>query len=197
MATRFQIEASGGGSKIDTAVACANAITELSEFYERIRTKYESFDPRWTSPGATPEVIAQLLQEARVEVRVLVRKARRKVLGWTYASEPGRVYLNARRLERTATSIVATLVHEWVHCVDAASVHEFHHGSNKPAGKEHSAPYWIDRLAAEIAGRFFLGEDLEASLTQAHALQDEDELLEGMNWADVHLLDETSDTALT
>jgi hypothetical protein len=191
MNSEFRVEGPAGNDHVESAVALANAIIQMPEFYERIARKAEPFDRRWTSPGATPEVIAMLLRSASVEVRIRMAKARRKVLGWTYFNQPGIVYLNSRRLDRTRTSIVATLIHEWVHCVDGISHHDFHHGDNSSRGKDNSAPYWIDTLAAEMASAFF-GEDLAHSLAVAHALTEGDELLEGLQVAEVARLSDAT-----
>lgn len=188
MNSQFRIEGASSASNVDAAVALANTIIRTPEFYDRIRVKPEGFDRRWTSPAATPEAIAQLLRESRVDVRVRLQKARRKVLGWTYLNQPEVVYLNSRRLDRTRTSIVATLIHEWVHCVDGISELDFHHGDNSARGKENSAPYWIDTIAAEMASKFFADEDLAESIALAHAMSGSDELLEGLQLADNGLL---------
>ncbi|MDP2227143.1 MAG: hypothetical protein Q8J78_06670, partial [Moraxellaceae bacterium] len=136
--------------RVVEGIILAQKVTDSPEFYHRISSKMEPFDPRFTSEDATPEAVSATLRGASIVVRVRLQKARRKVLGWTYAADPSVVYLNIRRLDRTPIDIARTLVHEWVHAVDAVSDLEFHHGNNSRNGKSESAPYWIDDLAGKL-----------------------------------------------
>ncbi len=135
---------------VDVAIGLANAVTSHKGFYERIAAKTEPFDAKFTDKEVTPAALAEILYSSPVIVNVKIKKAWRRVLGWTYLGKPENVYLNVRRLDRPVSEIASTLIHEWVHAVDATHPLSFHHGNNKPAGKGNSAPYWIDKLAGEI-----------------------------------------------
>lgn len=149
--TRFKLRSMVRNENVHAAIALANLVTSLDVFYQRIRDRDRPFDPRFTSPSATPRAVAEELRNSTLTVSVRVEKhRRRRVLGWTLIGSPDVVYLNSKALGRPTIEIAATLVHEWVHAVDDLSPLDFHHGKNDPSGKDDTAPYAIDRLAREI-----------------------------------------------
>jgi len=71
-------------------------------------------------------------------------------------SDPYNIYLNTRHLKREISSLVATLVHEFIHCLEAIVKKDhpwifFNHGNNSPTNKEDTAQYWMDYMAARYA----------------------------------------------
>lgn len=148
---RFKLTSMVRNENMNTALALANLVTSLDEFYRRIASRGQPFDKRFTSSDATPEAVADELRRSALVVTVRVqKKIRRRVLGWTYTGHPDVVYLNSRALNRPAIEIASTLVHEWVHAVDDLSPLDFHHGDNNPTGKSNAAPYAIDQLAWDL-----------------------------------------------
>lgn len=161
---RFHVEVEGQSEHVETAVAIANALTNMGEFYEVIASKPTPFDPQWTGALATPKRVAELLRVTAVTITVKLRKhLLKRVKGWTYPNEPEVVYLNTRALNRPRTEIVATLIHEWVHSIDNLVPEDFGHGDNSPDGKDDSAPYWIDAQAAAMAAKLFDADGLPTS----------------------------------
>jgi len=62
-------------------------------------------------------------------------------------SQPDRMYLNTRKLNRSTGSIAATIIHEYIHFLDHLDKnHSFGHGDNSPVGKANTCPYWVDNL---------------------------------------------------
>jgi len=72
-------------------------------------------------------------------------------LGYFSPSQPDHIFLNNRKLNRSKGSIVATLIHEMIHFCDYLNeVDSYGHGDNSPAGKENTAPFYIDNIAESI-----------------------------------------------
>ena len=68
-------------------------------------------------------------------------------------SDPNSIYINTAKLDRSLGSVVATLLHEFIHMVDNYdTLHSYGHGDNSARGKQNTAPYWIDNLAQHHAG---------------------------------------------
>jgi hypothetical protein len=151
---------------VHLAIGLANTVTSLDAFYNRIASKKEPFDPRFTSDGATPSIIAEILRKSPVTITVHIGKPKNRfsrALGWTYPGDPQNVYLNVRRLDRAPDDIARTLVHEWVHATDDIHPLNFHHGNNNWKGKGNTAPYWIDELAGQFLAKLVEGVGLSPS----------------------------------
>lgn len=65
-------------------------------------------------------------------------------MAWTNEKEPI-VYFNTRKNPRKMDSMINTAVHECLH------KHGYSHGSNSPAGKEKTVPYWVGEIAQRHA----------------------------------------------
>ena len=63
------------------------------------------------------------------------------------------IHLNQNKLDRTVEDTVATLIHECVHIIDTEPHLSFGHGNNYARGKEHSAPYLIEKIAQEVIAK--------------------------------------------
>ena len=165
---------------VEQAIGIANAITASDRFYQRIANKQEAFDARFTSAEAVPERLAEVLRNSPVTVTVYLAKHRRRILGWINGNDHTQVFLNVRRLNRPVADIVRTLVHEWVHAVDATHPWRFDHGGNSPSGKQGSAPYWIDREAGTLASEMLCSlADVVKPMTEDALACDGDEFVEG------------------
>lgn len=141
----------GSHTKIDRCISEANKLLKGDyRFYEKIKAKPTPFD----MSTATPKQIAEFLQEnygvLKCEVHLYHKKFTR-ALAYFDRRYPNRIYINTAKLNRTDGSVIATIVHEWVHLVDEwIKNHRFGHGDNSAAGKQNTAPYWIDNVAQAI-----------------------------------------------
>jgi hypothetical protein len=131
------------------AVGFANQLLNDPMFYSNIAAKGH-FD----LSTASAAVVAEVLQSSNLVFAVelfypnLLTFKYRKTLAYTDSRFPNRLFLNFKKLNRTAESIVATIIHESVHAVDdATQMYTFGHGNNSAVGKENTAPYWIGNLA--------------------------------------------------
>jgi len=71
--------------------------------------------------------------------------------GYFSPNNPNSIFLNTRKLNRSKGSIVSTLIHEMIHYCDSINTKEsYGHGDNSPAGKENTAPFYIDNIAESI-----------------------------------------------
>ena len=176
------------------AADLANKLVRDSSFYNLIAAKQGGFDRRFTSPNLTPSILASVLSTTPINMNIRLGSARRKVLGWTYPSDPNTVWLNIKRLERDPVDIARTLIHEWVHAVDSLCVdYYFHHGTNDPSGKGNSAPYWIDGLAGRqlniLAGSIDkslgLSKDFSQPLVDVLMPDNDSEFIELASYSDI------------
>lgn len=83
-----------------------------------------------------------------------------KAYGYYTKSRPFDVNINIRKMNRSTSSFVATLVHEMIHAIDGLDmIHDFGHGSNSSDSKDDTAPYWIGTLASKYYGDEQIPED--------------------------------------
>jgi hypothetical protein len=141
---------SGSYSNVNMAVKMANNLLNNNNFYQLIRT-YQRFD----MSDVTNDMIAALMK--RHSTLTITVKTYKPWWPWSKAvamfkpSEPHTVYLSSRRLNRSAASVVGSLLHEYVHLVDNLySEYSFGHGSNSKYGKENTAPYAIGTMAYQF-----------------------------------------------
>jgi hypothetical protein len=153
--------------KLSDAVKEANRILELDEFYTDISMR------RFDKSTAHGSHIATAIKEFRDGPRVfeVVEYRSRfpsRVNAYVLTSNPNRLYINVRNVNsRTLASVVATVVHEAVHAVDAHDKkHSYGHGDNSAAGKANCAPNWIGnhakkfvRYSSDKLTHFMLDED--------------------------------------
>ena len=133
--------------KMDRCVDRANELLRDSDFYEKISQKM-SFDMATCSPEYIAKKMKQKLGVLKCHVKLYRGRRWSKALAYFTPSDPDAIYINTRRLGRSDGSVIATIIHEWVHLVDHDDLKEsFGHGSNSPVGKQNTAPYWIDNLA--------------------------------------------------
>lgn len=136
---------------ISDAIQDANFILENEEFHITLSAK-NSFD----SSNASGKIISDLIKTSTVVAIVETYKPIpvppwSRANAYTKQSEPNKIFLNRRKLNRSIESIAATLVHEYIHLVDFEnSNYNFGHGDNSSTNKEDTAPYWIDILAYEM-----------------------------------------------
>jgi hypothetical protein len=154
----MQIEKpSFAAGNLDLAITVANQFLKGERgFFDEVR-QIPAFDyskhVATGKPVSGKEVVEELSR--KVDVTVQTYKPWNP---WTRAlakTLPGTViYLNARTLDRSVPSLVATLIHESVHIADnAQKALSFGHGNNYAAGKENSAPYKLDAIAERIASK--------------------------------------------
>lgn len=137
----------GDQEAVVRATGLANGILSNPQFYTRIRER-----ARFDLTEVTPQRIATLMEQCAVQLRVELYRhlLPSRALGYEDPAHPDRVFLNARKLDRSDASIVGTIIHEAVHAVDAVSPERFGHGDNSPVGKDNTAPYWIGNLAISL-----------------------------------------------
>lgn len=127
----------------------ANEMMKDPEFYHKIRIK-GSFDMSTASSAHIANEMQRQFPNLVCEVHVYSKKWSR-ALAFFSPRYPNRININLAKLNRSDGSIGATMVHEWVHLVDAHDEQErYGHGDNSRAGKENTAPYWIDNLAEAL-----------------------------------------------
>lgn len=136
---------------ITDAIQDAVFILENETFHEALIAK-TSFE----NSNASGKIISGLIKDSNIQAIVETYKPFpippwSRANAYTKPSEPNKIFLNRRKLNRSIESIAATIVHEYVHLIDYAnSDYEFGHGDNSSVNKENTAPYWIDILAYEI-----------------------------------------------
>jgi hypothetical protein len=137
----------GSLNSVKEAVTAANQLLNNSQFYDDIRI-HPSFD----YTDVSPSIIADLIQNSNVAMRVIMYRARsRRVYGYDDYRNPDIIHINIRRNAWSNGSLVNTMIHETVHAVDNYnSQYGFGHGVNSSNNKGNSAPYWIGNLAEKI-----------------------------------------------
>ena len=153
-----------GSAYADVSLACsiANALLSSEDFLAAIKS-YPAFD--LSSDGidaVTGKEIAGYIEHydgPNFCIRVFWPRWRwSKVLGRVRSSKPRTIELNARRLRRPIPSLVNTIVHEFIHCLDHWQTDaNFGHGGNSSKGKHETAPYYIGGLAESMAPRYLIG----------------------------------------
>lgn len=132
------------------AASIAQALLRNEEFLREI-ARQASFD----QTSLTPAEVAERMQSSDAKLVVVaerIGRRRTRAVAAEDARRPGFVVLSERKLDRTVPSIVNSIVHEAVHCVDrAADDAEFGHDSNNARGKSNTAPYFIGDLAEAFA----------------------------------------------
>jgi hypothetical protein len=138
--------------KILRCVKRANDILEDLDFYGEIAQK-NSFDMSTASPTYIAKKMREKFPKLNCNVKTYYKKWSR-ANAFFEPSNPTFININLAKLNRTDESIVATIIHEWVHMVDGVDKQEsFGHGSNSSKGKQNTAPYWIDNLAESFSNR--------------------------------------------
>ena len=111
----------------------ANKLISDGSFWVRW-LKIQKFNLMYTSPEVTSAMIMDLVKyQPPRTMDVFCFKSKlpwSKSNGYTLPDQPGKMWLNTRRLNRSDASIVATLTHEMTHMIDALSPYTFGHGSN-------------------------------------------------------------------
>lgn len=146
----------GSNENIIEAVFIANSI------YGDVAAIVAERDKEFMNANTSPESIAKTMEKAGFTMTIKTYWYwRRGVYGYFNPSKPDNIYINTRSLPRSVPSLVATFYHEMMHALDSRSdTYYFNHGSNyyKP-WKENTAPFFVDRVAEEIArGGEFSGE---------------------------------------
>ena len=140
------IDYSGTHQGVLQAVQRANALLKDNSFFGQIAAH-----PAFDLSTATPVQVADILKNSTFRMEIQFYKTRNPwsdALAYDDPYHPLIIHLNERRLNRSLASICATIIHEAVHAADAMEKQfSFGHGNNNPAGKQNTAPYWIDGLA--------------------------------------------------
>ncbi len=89
-----------------------------------------------------PEILMQLQQ--KVKLRVATFEPKQDQMVTIAYHQGGTAYFNTLKLERSACSLINTLVHEYMHFAG------YSHGDNSPVGKENSVPYYFGNRAQEL-----------------------------------------------
>ena len=139
----------GNNPTVAQATENANQLLQDNNFFQQIASH-----PNFDLATATPSQVASILQNSNFQMTVEFYKTLypfSKALAYDDPAHPLTVHLNQRRLNRSAASICATIIHEAVHAADAMeSNFSFGHSDNSSVGKQNTAPYWIDNLAYTI-----------------------------------------------
>ena len=138
----------GNSSVLKRAVEEANKLIVNYEFLNEIKIK-KHFD----MATCDPKVIARDMEQYK-HIDFYVKgyyKRFTRALAYFDSRYPDRFFINEAKLNRSFASIVATLIHEWVHFLDHLNKnHYYGHGDNRREGKQNTAPYWIDNLAQHM-----------------------------------------------
>lgn len=89
-----------------------------------------------------PEILRRLQEKVRLKVSTF-EPSQKQMVTIAY-HKGGTAYFNELKLERSACSLINTLVHEYMHFVG------YSHGDNSPVGKENSVPYYFGNRAQEL-----------------------------------------------
>lgn len=140
----------GNFENVRRATKLANKLLDNNNFYQIIRSA-----DRFDMSNVTNDMVASLMKRHnKLDITVKTYKPWwpwSKAVAMFKPSEPHTVYLSSRRLNRSAASVVGSLMHEYVHLVDNLySEYSFGHGSNYKHGKEHTAPYAIGTMAYQF-----------------------------------------------
>lgn len=155
-----------GNVRINQCILCANTLLDNEIFYKNIKVKETPFDMSTASAEYISNIMYLKKNLLTCNVRTYHRRFTR-ALAYFIPSQPDTVYINTAKLNRSTGSIIATLIHEWVHLVDHDDkTHSFGHGDNSPRGKQNTAPYWIDNLAQS-----FFNETLDFNNNQSSKIK--------------------------
>ena len=135
-------------TKTNEAIKIANELLNNKVFYQEILA-FGEFD----MSDAKTEKIIELMKVAHKESSMEVHsyyKRWSRAYGYYEPNRPTRININAAKLNRSIGSLVASIIHEYVHFVDGITPLSFGHGSNSPVGKQNTAPYAIDNIAQSI-----------------------------------------------
>lgn len=145
----LRIQATTTSSKLAEAVRLANLVFANDEFYVRVAAL-----PSFTNTTATPADVAELMRNSELRPTLSVKRRLNlfsSVNAHVEPDAPTVININKRKLDQgDANRWATTLVHESVHCVDFHNDLDFTHDGNTPGGNEGSAPYSIQRVAAEM-----------------------------------------------
>lgn len=132
---------------LQTATAKANELLHNKNFLALIEEK-ESFD----NTSISGRKIVELIQSTNTEMYVLTYKSiKRWVYGYEDSRYPDLIHINLWRNEWNIPSLVNTIIHECIHCIDSLNnQYSFTHIGNSSVGQENTAPYWIGNLAEEF-----------------------------------------------
>ena len=164
---------SGKNKKVIEASEFVNELFQLDEFWDELG-KVNQFD---YSDLSTQEIVARIKNcTTSLNIRLYRPKWRwSKANAYVTAKYPNTLFLNSRKLWRSTSSLVNTIVHESVHIADYGDDDQkisFGHGSNSAKGKENSAPYWIGLKASD----FF--ENTDDDLVEIEKIEIDNDLIE-------------------
>ena len=139
----------GNFVNVKVAVIQANKMLGLDDFYRQI-AQHSSFD----SADATPALIATFMRDANITMTLDLYHSpwpELNIDGYDDTDEPQKIHLNIWRTNRSPESICNSIIHAFVHAVNALHPgHGFGHGDSLLTGKENTAPYWIGALAQRL-----------------------------------------------
>lgn len=140
--------------KVNNAIYWSNKVVNSEEFKSKLEERINEFDMSIESDGTgiTGPEMYDILNKSDKTYYVRVYKEWNP---WSrtcgYFQGGNIIHANYWYLKKVCTrSMVATIVHEGIHAEDENDGSDFFgHGDNSPIGKENTAPYAIDEIAAE------------------------------------------------
>ena len=162
-------------NNIKEAVRVAQEVLLLDEFYEEVSSIGAFYN---AMPGYTGEKISQMMRSVRDSIVTI--KVEHYFPGWwsrnttykntnavVFPGNPTVINLLGHRLDRDVNSLAETLIHEFVHSVDALEEYNqqrrvswgFTHRGNRSSGNYYAAPNQIGRIGRSyfkpVAGEVF------------------------------------------
>lgn len=139
---------------VNTAIYWANQVVNSVIFRDKLVEIINEFDYSIEADGTgiTGEEMHQILNKSNRTYYVRVYKNWNPFSSTCGYFEGGNIiHLNYWYIKRVGIrEMVSTIVHEGIHAEDEVNPSDsYGHGNNSPIGKEDSAPYAIDELAAE------------------------------------------------
>ncbi len=181
----------GQDSGLRVAAAYINDRLNVDEsFWRRIRTK-----PKFDNATISSAEIERRLRTANSTITIQLWKPKpshadmyKNTIALVDSGHPRKLFYHTKFVDRAVGQKVNTIVHEYVHSVDAFDDgdpgRQMGHGDNSARGKGDTAPYWIGDLAERIyrgAGLFSVGlgslRIVEGSVADGDIVDEPDEPL--------------------
>lgn len=150
----------GQDAGLRTAAAYINdRLNSDQSFWNSIRNK-----PSFDLATITPAEIANRLQSSTSTITIVLWTPKPAeaykyddTIALVDSRHPRKLFYHTKFQDRRVAKKVNTIVHEYVHSVDAFDDGQpgaqMGHGDNKPNGKGDTAPYWIGDLAERVYER--------------------------------------------
>jgi hypothetical protein len=147
---------SGTDAGLAAAVSYVGALDADADFWRQVREKR-----RYTFATIAPAEVERRLRASPSTIKILLWTPKpadadryKKTVAVTDSKFPRTLFYHTKFLGNDVGDKVNTIVHEFVHNVDAFddgnAGRQMGHGGNSSRGKKDSAPYWIGGLAERI-----------------------------------------------